>query len=68
MHIARDIFVEYILWKIWRNYINYNMDCCLELRSAITFYFKMKFLTKEVLLGRMPMIEHKRTFLGTKWH
>ena len=43
-----------------------NMDCCLELRSAITYYFRMTFLTKEVLLGRMSMIEYKRTFLGKK--
>ena len=46
-----------------------NMDCCLELGSAITFYFKMNyFLTKEGFLDKMPMIQHKRTFLGKKWH
>ena len=44
------------------------MDCCLEVHNAITFYFKMKFLTKGVLVGRMSMIKHKNTFLGKKWH
>ena len=70
MDIVHDIFVKYILWKYGEptSKIGINMDCYVKLRSSITFYFEMKFLTKEILLCRMPMIEHKRTLLGRKWH